>query len=161
MQSAKLAFCIAERFHADNHRPPRHRQDDASLTPPRSEAHADANPASSPTPPAALWRGRRFRRSAELHGVNSQDMLKLQSALRLRSTTATLRSRRSPFPAWHDLSFKPTELNRLINAGEIKNSVQRWERTFTYDRFGNRHFNEAEAVTLTFGHSRGQVLGFM
>ena len=35
------------------------------------------------------------------------------------------------------------ELNRLTNAEEIKNSVQQWEQAFTFDRFGNRNFNDA------------------
>lgn len=39
-------------------------------------------------------------------------------------------------------------LNRLTNAEELKNSVQQWEQTFMYDRYGNRNFNESETTTL-------------
>jgi len=40
------------------------------------------------------------------------------------------------------------ELNRISNAEEASNSTQTWEQTFTYDRYGNRNFDEANTTTL-------------
>ncbi|MET0754010.1 MAG: RHS repeat-associated core domain-containing protein [Pyrinomonadaceae bacterium] len=39
-------------------------------------------------------------------------------------------------------------LNRLKDATETISSTQTWKQTFTYDRFGNRNFDEANTSTL-------------
>lgn len=40
------------------------------------------------------------------------------------------------------------ELNRLKVAEETQNSTQTWKQTFTFDRYGNRNFDEANTTTL-------------
>ena len=39
-------------------------------------------------------------------------------------------------------------LNRLTSATETNNSNQTWKQTFTFDRFGNRNFDEVNTTTL-------------
>lgn len=87
------------------------------------------------------------------NGVNSQNLLKLEYEYgatasvnngNITKQTITVPDVAQPFVQ----TYTYDELNRLTNAEEIKNSVQQWEQTFTYDRFGNRNFNEAETTTL-------------
>ena len=41
------------------------------------------------------------------------------------------------------------ELNRLKSATETNNSTQTWKQTFTFDRYGNRRFDEANTTMPT------------
>lgn len=45
-------------------------------------------------------------------------------------------------------TYSYDSLNRISNAEETQNAVQTWEQTFTYDRYGNRNFDEANTTTL-------------
>ena len=89
------------------------------------------------------------------NGVNSQNLLKLEYEYgatasvnngNVTKQTITVPGVANPFVQ----TYAYDELNRLTNAEEIKNSVQQWEQTFTYDRFGNRNFNEAETTFAGF-----------
>jgi RHS repeat-associated protein len=46
-------------------------------------------------------------------------------------------------------TYSYDELNRLHDATESVSSTQIWKQTFSYDRFGNRNFDEANTTTLT------------
>ncbi len=87
------------------------------------------------------------------NGVNSQNLLKLEYEYgatasvnngNVTKQTITVPGVANPFVQ----TYAYDELNRLTNAEEMKNSVQQWEQTFTYDRFGNRNFDEANTTTL-------------
>ncbi len=87
------------------------------------------------------------------NGVNSQNLLKLDYEYgatasvnngNVTKQTNTLPGVANPFVQ----TYSYDELNRLTNAEEIKNSVQQWEQTFTYDRFGNRNYDQANTTTL-------------
>ena len=87
------------------------------------------------------------------NGVNSQNLLKLQYEYgstasvnngNVAKQTISVPGVANPFVQ----TYAYDELNRLTNAEEIKNSVQQWEQTFTFDRFGNRNFDEANTTTL-------------
>jgi RHS repeat-associated protein len=87
------------------------------------------------------------------NGVNSQNLLKLQyeygSTASVNNGNVTKQTITVPGVAQPFIqTYAYDELNRLTNAEEIKNSVQQWEQTFTYDRFGNRNFDEANTTTL-------------
>jgi len=45
-------------------------------------------------------------------------------------------------------SYTYDELNRISTATETNNSVQTWKQAFTFDRYGNRNFNETQTTTL-------------
>ena len=89
------------------------------------------------------------------NGVNSQTLLKLEYEYgttasvnngNVTKQTITLPGVAHPFIQ----TYAYDELNRLTNAEEIQNSVQQWEQTFTYDRFGNRNFDEGNTTFAGF-----------
>ncbi len=45
-------------------------------------------------------------------------------------------------------SYTYDSLNRISTAEETISSVQSWKQAFTYDRYGNRNFDEEETTTL-------------
>ncbi|MBX3282428.1 MAG: RHS repeat-associated core domain-containing protein [Acidobacteria bacterium] len=45
-------------------------------------------------------------------------------------------------------SYAYDELNRLSSATETSNGTQTWKQAFTFDRYGNRNFDEANTTTL-------------
>jgi hypothetical protein len=45
-------------------------------------------------------------------------------------------------------SYTYDSLNRLSTAEETSNSSQTWKQAFTYDRYGDRNFDEANTTTL-------------
>jgi RHS repeat-associated protein len=46
-------------------------------------------------------------------------------------------------------AYSYDSLNRIANAIETNNSTQTWKQTFTYDRYGNRRFDEANTTMPT------------
>ncbi len=50
------------------------------------------------------------------------------------------------FTAFQNYTYD--SLNRLESAEETISSVQTWKQAFTFDRYGNRNFDEAETTTL-------------
>ncbi|PYS98628.1 MAG: hypothetical protein DMF63_15235, partial [Acidobacteria bacterium] len=43
-------------------------------------------------------------------------------------------------------NYSYDSLNRLSSAVETNNSTQTWKQTFTYDRYGNRRFDEVNTT---------------
>jgi len=76
-----------------------------------------------------------------------------ETAIRLRTTanngnvlsqTITVPGVANPYVQ----QYTYDELNRLKIAEETQNSTQTWKQTFTFDRYGNRNFDEVETTTL-------------
>jgi hypothetical protein len=45
-------------------------------------------------------------------------------------------------------SYTYDSLNRIHDAAETISNAQTWKQSFTYDRYGNRNFDEANTTTL-------------
>jgi RHS repeat-associated protein len=60
------------------------------------------------------------------------------------SQTITVPGLANPFVQ----AYTYDELNRISTAEETNNSIQTWKQAFTYDRYGNRNFDEANTTTL-------------
>ncbi|MGD9560857.1 MAG: RHS repeat domain-containing protein [Pyrinomonadaceae bacterium] len=85
------------------------------------------------------------------NGANSPNMLKLEYGYGTTTNNGNVLSQTISVPGIaHPFlqTYAYDELNRLINAEETKNSVQTWEQTFSFDRYGNRNFDEANTTTL-------------
>lgn len=87
------------------------------------------------------------------NGINSQNLLNPDYEYGATASvnngnftkqTITVRGVANPFVQ----TYSYDELNRLTNAEEIQNSVPQWEQTFTFDRYDNRSFVEANTTTL-------------
>ncbi|HEV7646404.1 MAG TPA: RHS repeat-associated core domain-containing protein [Pyrinomonadaceae bacterium] len=63
----------------------------------------------------------------------------------VRSQTITVPGLNQPFIQ----NYTYDSLNRLLSATETNNSTPTWKQSFTYDRYGNRNFDEANTTTLT------------
>ena len=63
----------------------------------------------------------------------------------LLSQTITVPGLSHPFVQ----TYTYDELNRLKSATETNNSTQTWKQTFTFDRYGNRRFDEANTTMPT------------
>lgn len=85
------------------------------------------------------------------HGVNSQNLLKLEYSYGTTNNNGNVVEQKISVPGVaHPFvqTYSYDELNRITNAEETQNSVQTWEQSFTYDRYGNRNFDEANTTTL-------------
>jgi RHS repeat-associated protein len=84
-------------------------------------------------------------------GATSLNLLKLDYSYGTTANNGNVLSQTITVPGMaHTLNQTYTydELNRISNAEETYNSTQTWEQTFTYDRYGNRNFDEANTTTL-------------
>ncbi|MCZ2391319.1 MAG: RHS repeat-associated core domain-containing protein [Acidobacteria bacterium] len=62
----------------------------------------------------------------------------------VKSQTITVPGLANPFVQ----SYSYDSLNRLQSATETNNGSQTWKQAFTFDRYGNRNFDEANTTTL-------------
>ncbi|MDI1241686.1 MAG: hypothetical protein PSX80_07170 [bacterium] len=94
------------------------------------------------------------------NGVKSQNLLKLEyeygATASVNNGNVTKQTIIVPGVAQPFVqTYAYDELNRITNAEEIKNAVQQWEQTFTYDRFGNRKFDQAKRPFAVFDKAFG------
>lgn len=66
----------------------------------------------------------------------------------VQSQTITV-TRSNQSPLVFSQSYVYDSLNRLKSAEEITGSTSNWKQTYTFDRYGNRNFDEANTTTLT------------
>ncbi|MDI1240472.1 MAG: hypothetical protein PSX80_00960 [bacterium] len=92
--------------------------------------------------------------------MNSHDMLKLQYEYgstasadygNVTKQTIIVPGVAPPFVQ----TYTYDELIRITIAEAIKNSVQQWEQTFIYNRFGNRKLDEAKRPFAVFDKAFG------
>lgn len=84
-------------------------------------------------------------------GAYSQSLLKLEYSYGTTANNGNVVSQTITVPGVADpfiQTYAYDSLNRLTNAEETQNSAQTWKQTFTFDRYGNRNFDEANTTTL-------------
>src|SRR5690606_16762765 len=87
------------------------------------------------------------------NGVNSQNLLKLEYSYGTTQNNGNVASQTITVPGVaHAFAQNYTydSLNRLTVAEETQNSSQTWKQTFTFDRYGNRNFDEANTTFTGF-----------
>ncbi|MGD9628009.1 MAG: RHS repeat domain-containing protein [Pyrinomonadaceae bacterium] len=84
-------------------------------------------------------------------GAYSQSLLKLEYSYGTTANNGNVVEQKITVPGvTHPFvqAYTYDELNRLKSATETQNSTQTWKQTFTFDRYGNRNFDEANTTTL-------------
>ncbi|HMM81501.1 MAG TPA: RHS repeat-associated core domain-containing protein [Pyrinomonadaceae bacterium] len=82
---------------------------------------------------------------------NGTDMLKLDYSYGSTANNGNVLSQTITVPGMtYPLvqNYAYDELNRLSSATETSNGTQTWKQAFTFDRYGNRNFDEANTTTL-------------
>jgi hypothetical protein len=85
------------------------------------------------------------------NGVHSQSKLKINYSYGTTDNNGNVQSQTITLPGVaHPLNQTYTydDLNRLATAEETYNLTSKWEQEFSYDRYGNRRFVEANTSTL-------------
>ncbi|MBX3282033.1 MAG: RHS repeat protein [Acidobacteria bacterium] len=87
-------------------------------------------------------------------GPTSQNLLKLEYGYgtsdnngNVNSQTITV-NRTGQSPLVFEQAYTYDSLNRITSATEMTDQTQNWKQAYTFDRYGNRNFDEAQTTTI-------------